>query len=250
MVYATELKSKIKKPSKVFSDFIEQYFESGVYLSRGEWDRSLPLKLSGEELSVAKEIIVKNIHLCYSSILYAARVLDMRELIPEIKNLINANVSLLSKYYLISCLYEWEGDTHVNLFQFCKDVLSQAEHENSTFSELYMVDEMLSGIVNLLKRHEIIDIIFLALISPVQKIREHAYFTLQHYVLEIKDNVFGDLSYDYDNEDHRKIMYDHMSKIKNYSSVFVSDTAYRDKNYIENINNLRAKYEIVSSLKK
>ena len=245
MICNTELKNKIKNPTDLFKKFIEQYFESNTYLYKGEWDRDIPKQLRGEELYVAKEIIAINIKTGLDSVLYSARILDTKEVIPEIEELCrNSNSSLLVKYHASSCLYQWTNGAFIEFVTFCRDLLSNKDSLDSGTE--YVAEELLIGITGLLNRDVVIDMLFMALQNKNIKIRSSAYFSLKYYILEKSENIFRNVPYDYNNEKQRaaitKMIQHNLKQGLDYS--FVAEALFQDQTtYLHNLQELRNKYE-------
>lgn len=126
----TNLKNTLPAPSKDFQDFITQYFEDDMYVVRNEYDLNLPSKLQGEELEVAKKIVIENIHLskCEGPQLpYLAFRFNLRDLAPFLKTCFESTVRIDVKVRIGHVLYKWnELDSFI---AFCKIVLATQDSE-------------------------------------------------------------------------------------------------------------------------
>ena len=81
-------KDAIKRPTPVFQDFLTQYFLKSDYYVRGDEDRELPGRLTGEEREAAIELILRNLNTWHCHIIDAAARLQLRDAVPILNSML------------------------------------------------------------------------------------------------------------------------------------------------------------------
>lgn len=221
-MYDTSLKNTITNPSPEFSAFITQYFEDYMYVARGEHDLSLPLKLHGEELEVAKKITIQNIYLskCEGSQLpYLAFRFDLKDLIPVFKKCFESAIRLDVKVRVGFVLYKWdELDSYIT---FCKTILGTTDSDPTTPNYLS------SG------KMEILGLTFVSTendysLKPKESF-ELLLIALQDTDLDIRKEAFWYFNATF-NKEYKKLKgLEKLDKLQEDEKYYIADDVYKDK---------------------
>ena len=106
--------SQIKKPSEAFNLFLQHYAIDGIWIrSRGEEDISVWDKLKGDELDIAKQIILDGLKMVPDiSYMRAVSIFKDERAIPILRNIIETYYSekyIGEKLIAAKVLYDWVG---------------------------------------------------------------------------------------------------------------------------------------------
>jgi len=103
--------SKLSHPSEDFKYFLRQYVTGSAWgRSRGEADTKVWGKLKGDELEVAKNIIISELEIVQddSYIIAIGHFHDLKA-IPVLKKIIENSESMVIKLVSAKVLYDWVG---------------------------------------------------------------------------------------------------------------------------------------------
>ena len=186
---------KDKRCSTAFRDFYTNFFVSEYGLTRREVDLAFLKNLTAHEVSLAKDLIRRNLKYGYSHIIEGAAALDDREAVPILREMLSRESNLSRRLTIAGSLWKIEKDPS---FSACLREMADSDSQTLKEAHFYQIawlgDERAISLLIELLEDEGSFVRYLAL-SRLNEIENKKRFigdplphTADHY-LSLRDNV-------------------------------------------------------------